>query len=97
MNSLIWLAIAFVVGIAFFLWMAGYIKRDGANQQKDKDTEAINGYLAKLAPDIYDGNVGTDALGVRDKDAWGEDTGADPGERMEPDNKDETTRGNEGR
>ncbi len=88
-------AIAFM-GILTALWLYRRGKAEGASEQDDKNTEDINEYLADKAPDFYDGNIGTNALGVRDRDAWGKGSPANAGVRVEPGNGDVSKRGKDG-
>jgi hypothetical protein len=77
-----------LIGFLVLLKLYKLVKAEGARQQERKDMEAFNAMLKDVAPDFYADNFGTDALGVLDLEAWGNNTGAKPEFRLVSDKGD---------
>ena len=60
--------------MAFVIWIYRRGRSEGATEQDEENRRANSEYMAEHADDFYNGNVGTNALGVRDKGKWMEST-----------------------
>lgn len=69
--------------MAFVIWIYRRGRSEGATEQKDKDRRANSDYMAKHADDFYSGNVGTNALRVRNPWVRRENTIPDIRPRLE--------------
>jgi len=71
MNTTLLIGSLTALGLmAFVIWMYRVGRSRGASQQKEENRRANSAYTKEHHKDWYNGNVGTDALGVRDKGKW---------------------------